>query len=237
MPVFNEEEGITSYVQDIYSIFKNNVKEIVFIISDDLSTDNTLSKIKKGIELGLPIKIIESKVNTGSGPTTFRAWKESINHNLDVLINTDGDGQYEPHALFDMVNKLINGRLDVVEGRRINRDDSILRKVGSLSTRILVFLRTRENPGDANCPTRVYDMKVFPNLLSTCPANSITPNMRMAVAYRKLKLAYESCDLIFLPRRSKSNVGTLWAGGGKIKQSFRYLKFCYKAFIDWFFNN
>jgi glycosyltransferase involved in cell wall biosynthesis len=237
MPAFNEEEGIISYVEDIYSIFKNNVTEVVFIISDDLSTDNTVVKIMEGSELGLPIKTVESKINTGSGPTTIRAWKESLNHNFDILINTDGDGQYEPQALFEMVNKLVNKRLHVVEGRRINRDESILRKMGSLSTKILVFIRTWKNPGDANCPTRVYDMNIFPNLLLKCPDSAVTPNMRMAVAYRKQNLKYEAFDLVFLPRRSKSNIGTLWAGGrGKFGPSLRYVKFCLKALIDWFFH-
>jgi dolichol-phosphate mannosyltransferase len=237
MPAFNEEEGILSYIEDIYSIFKNNVREIVFIISDDLSVDNTVAKLKEGRELGLPIKTIESNINTGSGPTTIRAWKESLNHNFDLLINTDGDGQYEPRALFDMVNHLVTKRLHVVEGKRINRNESLLRKIGSLSTRILVFFRTWKNPGDANCPTRVYNMNIFPNLLLKCPNSAITPNMRMAVAYRKQNLKYEAFDLDFLPRRSKSNIGTLWAGGrGRFGPSLRYVKFCLKALNDWFFH-
>ena len=237
MPAFNEEEGILSYIEDIYSIFKNNVREIVFIISDDLSIDNTVAKLKEGRELGLPIKTIESNINTGSGPTTIRAWKESLNHNFDLLINTDGDGQYEPRALFEMVNHLVTKRLHVVEGKRIDRNESLLRKIGSLSTRILVFFRTWENPGDANCPTRVYNMNIFPNLLLKCPNSAITPNMRMAVAYRKQNLKYEAFDLDFLPRRSKSNIGTHWAGGrGKFGPSLRYVKFCLKALNDWFFH-
>ena len=236
MPAYNEEEGIVSYINDIYSIFKGNVKEIVFIVADDLSTDKTLIELRYGINLGLPVKIVEAKVNTGSGPTTIRAWKEALNHDLDILVNTDGDGQYEPRELFEMVEELVQSELSVVEGKRINRNESFLRKMGSLSTRFLVFFRTRKRPGDANCPTRVYDMKIFPLLLTSCPSEAITPNMRMAVSYRKHNLQYKSFNLVFLPRRSKSNVGTLWAGGrGKFSPSLRYLKFCYRAIKDWFF--
>jgi len=236
MPAFNEGEGILSFIQDIYEVFRNNTKDVVFIISDDFSTDNTLLELKKGTELGIPIIILESQINTGSGPTTIRAWKESLKYNLDVLINTDGDGQYEPHALFEMVNKLVNRGLCVVEGRRINRNQNILRKVGSSSTRILVFLKTWKNPGDANCPTRAYNMSQFSSLLSKCPSDSITPNMRMAVAYRRLNLEYESIDLVFLPRRSKSNIGTHWAGEGRFSPSLKYIKFCFKALNNWFFH-
>jgi dolichol-phosphate mannosyltransferase len=237
MPAYNESSGIVSFLEDIYEEFYQKIEQLDFIIADDLSTDNTVFILKQSAARGLPLKIVETKFNTGSGPATHRAWSFILSGDYDVVLNTDSDGQYDVPALFDMVRVLITENLEVVEGNRILRKSSIVRKFGTLMTKFLVLIRSRNFPGDANCPTRAYDFNIFKDLVNKCPPNAITPNMWMAVNTRKSKLKFRKVDLEFLPRRGEVSVGTLWSGGShNFSPTIKYFKFCYKAFKNWFLN-
>jgi dolichol-phosphate mannosyltransferase len=235
MPAFNESSGIIAFLEDIYKEFQQKIGFLEFIVADDRSTDTTVLILEKSRDRGFPIKIIESTLNTGSGPATHRAWSFVLNGDYDVVLNTDSDGQYSARALLEMVRVLITENLDVVEGNRILRKSSMVRKFGTFMTKFLVLIRSRNFPGDANCPTRAFDFKIFKDLVNKCPANAITPNMWMAVNIRNSELKFKKMDLEFLPRRGGTNIGTLWAGGRwKFSPTIKYFKFCYKAFKNWF---
>ncbi len=144
IPAFNEEKQIeNTYSAFSEVIYKNNLKEVELIFIDDASTDNTL-KILNQIKLRDPSMLyFEQKVNLGKGAALKRGVNES---NGDIIVFCDADLELDPYDLPNLIQPLLSGKFDVVNGSRyLNKktEGSILRiffnRAFSLFLSCLVF--------------------------------------------------------------------------------------------------
>jgi len=121
LPAYNEEVSLGSVVLNTKKYVDN------VIVVDDGSKDSTVEIAKlAGAE------VISHPSNKGKGAalkTGFEAVKES-----EIIVTLDSDGQHNPKEIPKLINPIINGEADIVNGSRyINgnkKDTPSYRRVG-----------------------------------------------------------------------------------------------------------
>lgn len=104
VPVFNEEDAIGSFANELTTSFP----EADIILIDDGSTDKTAEVLKS-----IPLKVISHSINRGYGASLKTG---ILNAKRDYVLFCDGDGQ---HSVED-INKIIESMddFDMVVGAR-----------------------------------------------------------------------------------------------------------------------
>jgi len=113
IPALNEEETLESVISSIPSKIPG-VKELLVVVIDDGSTDNTAALAQK---LGVA-EVIRHR-STRELAEAFRSGVDyALAHGADILVNTDGDNQYPQDRITDLIAPIIAGRADIVIGDR-----------------------------------------------------------------------------------------------------------------------
>ena len=118
IPCLNEEKTLALVLASIPKKIPN-VTEIITVIIDDGSSDNTIAVAKKhGVT-----HIVRHASNMGLA----RSFKDGVAYALalgaDIVVNTDGDNQYPQERITDLVQPIIAGTADIVIADR--QTDSI----------------------------------------------------------------------------------------------------------------
>ena len=121
IPTFNEEESISSLLDEIISL---SLFEEIIVVNDG-STDSTKEIVNNYPE----IILINNKINSGNGASVkkgiLRATKEYV-----VLL--DADGQHPPQTIKRLLDHAIENEYDlVVASRKGNRNVSFFRMFGN----------------------------------------------------------------------------------------------------------
>lgn len=132
IPAYNEEKNIVRVIEDL----QQNAPDFDYVIINDCSTDN----LKKVCE-DRNYNIINLPVNLGIGGGVQTGYKYARDHNYDVAIQFDGDGQHDAKYIHKMLECLQEENLDMVIGSRFidkqGFQSSLSRRAG---IKILSFL-------------------------------------------------------------------------------------------------
>ena len=113
IPCYNEETTLPEVIRDLPRVLPG-IDEIEYLVIDDGSIDNTVN-----VARSLGVHHIHSLGNNKGLSTAF---KEGIDKCLDlgadIIVNTDGDNQYDAGYIKDLVAPIIEGRMDIVIGTR-----------------------------------------------------------------------------------------------------------------------
>ena len=113
IPCYNEAGTLAETYADIPKEIPG-IDVIEVLIVDDGSTDGT-SEV--AAELGIQ-HIIRNKNNKGLARTFRIALEESIQRGADIIVNTDGDNQYNGADIAKLVQPILAGEADIVVGDR-----------------------------------------------------------------------------------------------------------------------
>jgi glycosyltransferase involved in cell wall biosynthesis len=135
IPVFNEEETISTILTNVsgVNLIGNIEKEIIIV--NDCSTDRTGEVIEKFVESNPSIRIHYRKheANRGKGAALHTGISMAGG---EFLVIQDADTEYDPSEYNDLLKPVITGFADVVYGSRF---------MGSNPHRILFFWHTIGN--------------------------------------------------------------------------------------------
>lgn len=112
IPCFNEEKTLPDVIKDIPKKIKG-IDEIILLVIDDGSTDNTIEVAKK-----LGCRVVSHKKNLGLAKAFKTGVEEALRLNADILVNTDGDNQYKGEYITNLVSNMIDKNADIVVGNR-----------------------------------------------------------------------------------------------------------------------
>ncbi len=143
IPCFNEEDTLPQTVADIPRAIPG-VDAVELLIIDDGSSDDTVEVAR---ELGVD-HIVIHKNNRGLA----RAFRSGIDACLrlgaDVIVNTDGDNQYNGADIPKLIQPILEGRADIVVGDRqtvkvvhFSWAKKQLQRLGSFAVRSLLGTR------------------------------------------------------------------------------------------------
>ncbi len=114
IPCYNEEETLPATVADIPRRI-DGIDTVEILIVSDGSTDRTVEVAR---ELGVD-HIIVNKNNKGLA-RTFRVGLDAcLRFGADIVVNTDGDNQYNGADIPLLIQPILDGRADIVVGDRV----------------------------------------------------------------------------------------------------------------------
>lgn len=154
IPCYNEEKTLPLVIDSIPKQIKG-VDQIETLIIDDGSTDQT---VKVAQELGVT-HIIQHKSNKGLARSFETGLAACLQHEADLIVNTDGDNQYPQQDIPKLIQPILAGEAEIVIADRQTDQikhfsplKKLLQKVGSGVVRIL----SSTNVPDAVSGFRAY---------------------------------------------------------------------------------
>ena len=111
IPAYNEEGTIGEVIRRIP---KKKLKECVIIVIDDGSKDKTSEEA----ELAGADLVYRFKENRGLAYAFKKGIDLALNSGANLIVNIDGDGQYDPEEIPLLVQPIVDGEGDIVLGSR-----------------------------------------------------------------------------------------------------------------------
>ena len=113
VPCYNEEATLPETVKDLPQEIEG-VTAIETLVVDDGSTDRT-SEVAR--ELGVD-HIVRLPRNRGLARAFARGVEACLGFGADIIVNTDGDHQYQGQCIADLIRPVLLGEADIVIGDR-----------------------------------------------------------------------------------------------------------------------
>jgi glycosyltransferase involved in cell wall biosynthesis len=112
VPAYNEQTQIVRVLGSMPA-FVDNV-----IVVDDASTDATSETVLKQGEQDPRIVLIRHDQNQGCGGALISGYRWAIEHDIDIAVRMDGDGQMNPADMPALLDPVAEGRVDYAKGNR-----------------------------------------------------------------------------------------------------------------------
>lgn len=113
IPCFNEEETLPLVLRDIPESIEG-IDEIETLIIDDGSEDRTVEVAREhGVN-----HIVRFSGNKGLAAGFMAGIDAALRLGADIIVNTDGDNQYNGQDIEKLIRPIIDGKVDMVVGDR-----------------------------------------------------------------------------------------------------------------------
>ena len=112
IPALNEAATIHNVVQ---SIPRNiaGISEVDVLVVDDGSTDETAS-----IAAAAGARVVSHPYNLGVGAALQSGLQEARRAGVDIAVNIDGDGQFDPNDIPKLIGPIVGCEADLVSASR-----------------------------------------------------------------------------------------------------------------------
>ena len=124
-PCYNDERSIPTMIEKVEKSLQAAGVDYEIIVINDASPDNAAAVLDALQAENPRLRVITHGTNRGYGG----ALKSGIEAaTKDWVFYTDGDGQYDPSEITTLID-LARDEVDVVQGYKIGRSDSLMRKI------------------------------------------------------------------------------------------------------------
>ena len=138
IPCYNEEKTLPQTVRDIPRQI-DGIDRVEILVIDDGSTDRTIEVARMiGVD-----HIIKNICNKGLAQTFMIGLDACLRLGADIIVNTDGDNQYQGRDIPKLVAPILAGEADFVIGNRethnsehVNSAKKKLHKIGNAFVRM-----------------------------------------------------------------------------------------------------
>lgn len=113
IPCYNEEYTLPGVLEEIPSNI-DGIDAVETLVLDDGSDDRTA---QVAVDYGAG-HVIRFPKNQGLAGTFFAGLRYCLDNDADIIVNTDGDGQYPGDAIQNLVEPIVGGRADIAIGAR-----------------------------------------------------------------------------------------------------------------------
>jgi dolichol-phosphate mannosyltransferase len=127
-PVYNEEENIPILLGEIAIALGATGLSYEIVAVDDGSSDRSLAVLEASRKQHPELRIIEFERNSGQTAALDAAWRAARGR---MVVSLDADLQNDPADIPAMIRRLDETGSDMVIGVRVNRRDTLARKIQS----------------------------------------------------------------------------------------------------------
>lgn len=124
-PCLNDGKSLPYLLDKTYKVLPKITQNYEVIVIDDGSTDDSIEVVQSLIKYYRHLRLIKHKKNLGYGGVLKTGFNSS---KKEWVFYTDGDGQYDPAEIVNLVLK-VREDIDVVNGYKIKRQDSYIRRL------------------------------------------------------------------------------------------------------------
>jgi glycosyltransferase involved in cell wall biosynthesis len=155
VPVYNEELNVDELYTRLARVLSGSDVEFLFV--DDGSTDGTYQRLRGIADRDPRLRVLRFRRNFGQ----TAALSAGIDHSHgDIIIPIDGDLQNDPEDIPRLLDRLAEGH-DVVSGWRVDRKDSLRRRVPSWIANRLISWLSGVRLHDYGCSLKAYRRRVL----------------------------------------------------------------------------
>jgi len=136
VPAFNEQQNVGRVIEEI----REFDPDLDIVVVDDGSVDATAAVARQhgAIALQLPF-------NLGIGGAVQTGFRYAFEHDYDLAVRVDGDGQHDPSQLDRVIAPILAGEADIAVGSRFVEDGDGYRSSRSrrIGIRLLALVVSR----------------------------------------------------------------------------------------------
>jgi dolichol-phosphate mannosyltransferase len=178
VPLFNEEENISILQSELRAALDGLDYEIVFV--DDGSVDCTVERI----ETAPNVRLIRFEKNTGQSAALYAGIQAARGANA-VLI--DGDLQNDPADIPRLLAEIARGA-DLVCGYRINRQDTLVKRLTSWIANAVRSRFTKDGVRDTGCTLKAIRRECVSALIPFKGMHRFIPALIKGAGYRIVEI-------------------------------------------------
>ena len=152
IPAYNEEESIFDTVTSILNYRKKVDFDLDYVVINDGSTDKTKQILEEN-----HFNAVNLVMNLGIGGADQTGYKYAVEHDYDVAVQFDADGQHLPEYIQGLEEK-INDGFDLVIGSRFvtEKRPNSLRMLGNILISSAIKLTTGKTIKDPTSGMRMF---------------------------------------------------------------------------------
>jgi glycosyltransferase involved in cell wall biosynthesis len=156
VPAYNEAGAIESVIREIRAADP----ELEPLVIDDGSTDETAA-----LAAAAGARVVSLPYNLGIGGAVQTGYQYARDHDFDLAVQIDGDGQHDPAELPTLLEPILDGRADMVVGSRFTADaryrSTFPRRLGIGLFAALVSLIVRQRVTDTTSGFRAVNRRAI----------------------------------------------------------------------------
>jgi Glycosyl transferase family 2 len=221
IPAYNEEPTVAAVVSEIPSEICGQATEVIVV--DDGSTDATVAAAAAAGAL-----VCDIGVNRGQGLVFKLGYWLARVRGAQVIATIDADGQYEPLELERLVEPILSGRADFVNGsRRLGTELTTdpMRHAGVIVFGGLVSLLLRQRITDPACGIRAMRVTV-PQSITLEQTQYQTSEVLIGTAMRGFKVIEVPTTM-----RDRPDGATLTKKGPNLLYGMRFARAILRTWI------
>ncbi len=158
-PCYNEQENVGRTTENALMVLEKLGTDFEVIIVNDGSSDDT-SRIADDIAgRDERVKAVNHPRNLGYGAALQSGFKAATK---ELVFYTDGDGQFDISEMPPLLELMED--YDIVSAYRLDRKDSVVRKVNGWCWTKLVCLLFGLKIRDIDCAFKLYKREIFDNI-------------------------------------------------------------------------
>lgn len=184
IPAFNEEESILGVIHDL----QENAPFAEYLVINDGSTDGTKRILERN-----QIPHISLVQNLGIGGAVQTGYKYALQHEYDIAVQFDGDGQHSASYIKDIVAPIQAGEANLVVGSRFKGNassfqSSAMRRLGINILSAVLKLASTNKVEDVTSGFRAADRSAIQLFASYYPDDYPEPESLALIARKGLRL-------------------------------------------------
>lgn len=189
IPAYNEEENILKTCNNIINYNKKNKTNYDLIVINDGSKDNTENILMKN-----NINHIKLIHNLGIGGAVQTGYKYALEHDYDIAVQFDGDGQHDVKYVENLIKPIIENNINMVIGSRFIDDSSSkfksskARRVGINLISLAIKLKTKKKIYDTTSGFRAVDKRIIKLFANSYPTEYPEPISTVNVIKNKYSI-------------------------------------------------
>ncbi|MBI2985983.1 MAG: glycosyltransferase family 2 protein [Deltaproteobacteria bacterium] len=211
IPCLNEGQTIGSLIQAIPRSIQG-VSRMECLVIDDGSVDRTAQIAEES-----GATVIRHSRNRGLGFAFESAVKHALRNGYDVMVNIDGDGQFDPRDIPKLIAPVVNREADFVTASRFLDPGNYpkmprLNFWGNLAMSSLISFLSGQKFYDVSCGFRAYSLEALVTL-NLQGQFTYTQETFLNLSFKKLAIKEVPVQVRYLPGRKSRVAQSLgWYG-------------------------
>jgi glycosyltransferase involved in cell wall biosynthesis len=173
LPAYNDRNTIPGMIAACSAALGQVTGDYEIIVTDDGSRDGTGQVLEELVSRNPHLRVFHHKTNRGYGAALRTGFAAA---HKEWIFYTDGDAQYDPHELVDLVGALREG-VDVVNGYKLSRGDALYRVVIGRAYHYFVRWAFGFRLKDVDCDFRLFKRSLLDEIELKSESGSICLEM------------------------------------------------------------
>jgi dolichol-phosphate mannosyltransferase len=163
IPAKNESENIITLVDDIERALQAHIPFEIIVV-DDCSTDSSVAVLRARAQTMPHLRVVR---HDRSGGQSAAVHSGVMAARAPIILTLDGDGQNPPEELPKLAAPLLadtTGRIGLVAGQRVDRQDTWSKKIASRFANRLRGWILQDGTRDTGCGLKAFRRQAFLDL-------------------------------------------------------------------------